>query len=316
MGWLCGFLLGVLFCSGTLQSVQRVEFGRLSLPCKPWMQFIWVWIISILVRHFCRLLGLLWSGHTHTSSRLRDNNNTATNTNTTTTVNNKQQVHSHENTTTPATATTGTSATSATTVPSSCVPERTLSRINSRACAVPGSSLFMGLDGHDWHPFEVPTGVYCQGWHASHPVLLPTPPAQGGIEILSKAEAGAPPWFWTSLSSCSSSSSSPSSTRSLRCLRFRSSRVWWFASAFSCATETVRTVQTVQKTWDFTGAVLGDVVDTPDSTTGVMVQTVQRTVWRCRMRRGCGRPCDHAAAVHGFFRTFPRQAEVALRRAC
>ena len=94
-------------------------------------------------------------------------------------------------------------------------------------------------------------------------------PAQGGIQILGNAEAGAPLWFATSLSSHTA---------------------WWFASAFSCATETARTVQTVQKTSDFTGAVLGDV-----STTGVMVQTVQKTVWRCRVRRGCGRPCGHAA---------------------
>ena len=101
--------------------------------------------------------------------------------------------------------------------------------------------------------------------------------------------------FWTSLSSCSSCSSSNSSTRSWRCPGFRSSTAWWFASAFSCATETVRTVQTAQKTRDVTGAVLGDVVDTPVdvSTRGVMVQTVQKTVWRCRVRRGCGRPCDH-----------------------
>ena len=87
--------------------------------------------------------------------------------------------------------------------------------------------------------------------------------------------------------------------------------------ASSCATETVRTVQTVQKAGDFTGAVLGDVVDTPVdvSTTGVMVQTVQTTVWRCRVRRGCGCPCDHAVTVHGFLRKIPRQAEVvALRK--
>ena len=32
-------------------------------------------------------------------------------------------------------------------------------------------------------------------------------------------------------------------------------------------------------------------------------------------RRGCGRPCDHAATVPGFFRKVPWQAEVALRRA-
>ena len=69
-------------------------------------------------------------------------------------------------------------------------------------------------------------------------------PAQGGIQILGNAEAGAPLWFATSLSSHTA---------------------WWFASAFSCATETARTVQTVQKTSDFTGA-------------GVMVQTVQKTV--------------------------------------
>ena len=89
------------------------------------------------------------------------------------------------------------------------------------------------------------------------------PPARSGIPIRRGAGADAPRRFWKALSSCCSSSTSPSRTRTWRCLRFRSSTAWWFASAFSCATETVRTLQTVQKTGDFTGAVLENVVHTP-----------------------------------------------------
>ena len=85
-----------------------------------------------------------------------------------------------------------------------------------------------------------------------------------------------------------------------------------------------RGVQLVQKTGDSPDAVLEEVVDTPVdvSTTGAMVQTVQKTVWRlCRVPQTssstwCGRSeDDFLSFLRTFFalRPFGRRVPVFVR---
>ena len=107
------------------------------------------------------------------------------------------------------------------------------------------------------------------------------PPAQGGTQILGKAEAGVPLCFGTSLSSCSSSSSTHQHENvEVPQIPFIDSVVVCFSLQL-CDRDGTHSAN-CSENQRFTGAVLGDVVDTPVdvSTTGVTVQTVQKTVWR------------------------------------
>ena len=100
--------------------------------------------------------------------------------------------------------------------------------------------------------------------------------------------------------SCSSCSSSPSRTSTWKCLSSSLSTECWISRLFLRGL--VRTVQTVQKSGDSTGAVLLEVVETPAdvSTTGVQKVCARVTrQWRHIL-------CDSTLAVWHDFAYFLR----------